>query len=265
MLDWIIKKKLGQGIAKFEKRIFGKKVDLVFEKTEQIWIIEAKKQLDHKSVGQVNSYGDLYLHQIRPSKDILRGIVYEKGDLAIEKVCKHQKINLFQYKGKRVETNLGLPICNICGNQMIKGVCRTCEYYFGASSITKECSRCKREFGSLPGIVEQVRQVIDYERVIPADSRELFKAWWSDDVCPNCKEEMEDKWFQKITFNGKPYPENKKYAVGGTLNLLIKKASQEGLVTPLQLAYVLQMPLENVKRYIRYCKGLEKPYFIENK
>ena len=54
---------LGDGEATFEVNVgimTPKMVDMIFEKPDEIWLIEAKQCLNHEARGQVLNYMDLY-------------------------------------------------------------------------------------------------------------------------------------------------------------------------------------------------------------
>jgi len=51
LLERVVKEKLGEGKAKYEVNVGfeGKRIDLVFEKENEIWLIEAKRRLNFEA------------------------------------------------------------------------------------------------------------------------------------------------------------------------------------------------------------------------
>lgn len=93
LLERVIKEKLGEGEAKYEVNVGfeGKRIDLVFEKENEIWLIEAKRRLNFEALGQVLTYKRLYQHEISPSKNIKLGIVCKETDVEVEEACKSER------------------------------------------------------------------------------------------------------------------------------------------------------------------------------
>lgn len=131
------------------------------KKEDEIWLIEAEKKLNYEALGQVLTYKGLYQAHFSPSKTIKLGIVCEAGDEDIEKAYKKEGVAVF-IAGKRAEEIKEAPICGICGSKMIlEGYeCKTCEYYFGMSSMVKRCLTCGAKFGSYEEIEKRILEAI---------------------------------------------------------------------------------------------------------
>jgi hypothetical protein len=74
------------------------------------------------------------------------------------------------------------PICGTCGETLDKihgeYTCKTCELFFGISSIIKICSRCKDVYGIYPKVDRAVLSFLsDYH---------IKKNLW-EDLCPECR------------------------------------------------------------------------------
>lgn len=216
-------------MARYEVNIKGKSIDLVFEKEDEIWLIEAKKKLNYEALGQILTYQKLYHLYLRSSKNVKLGIVCEETDPDIEAVCKEHNIYVFvlkEAKGKQGEESLvgEGPICGICGNRMIKEEgqykCKTCEYFFGMSSIIRECEKCKGKYGTYPAIENDVLVILGM------GSKHFRKM--IEGLCPKCR-----------SFG----------YVRDTIARLIKDMLEERRVTPYTLRTILP------KEFIDYCLG----------
>lgn len=241
LLEKLIKEKLGKGKAEFEMRVGGKSIDLVFEKEDEIWIIEAKKALNFEALGQVLTYEELYKQQFLPCKNINLAIVYEEGDPDIEQACQSKGVKVFISKETEgLPKKVGeAPICGICGSEMVeeekKYKCKTCEYFFGMSSIIKKCS-CGRKFGFISKVTQDVLQLLR----IPV----YFEKTLLSGFCPEC-------------IANEKVPANYEKWEMITIASLIKEELNQGNVTPFHLKRIGALPDE----FIDYCLGKTKPYF----
>ncbi len=74
------------------------------------------------------------------------------------------------------------PICGTCGETLVKTngkyICKTCELFFGISSIIKSCSQCKGVYGIYPKVDRVVLGFLsDYH---------IKKNLW-EELCPKCR------------------------------------------------------------------------------
>lgn len=92
LIDKLIKEKLGKGKARFEVNVGRKRIDMVFEKEDEIWLVEAKKRLNFEALGQ-----------FFPKKALKLGIVCEDGDSEIEEACRGQGVKVFKRVEKEIE------------------------------------------------------------------------------------------------------------------------------------------------------------------
>ncbi len=74
------------------------------------------------------------------------------------------------------------PICGTCGETLVKTngeyICKTCELFFGISSIIKSCSQCKGVYGIYPKVDGVVLGFLsDYH---------IKKNLW-EELCPKCR------------------------------------------------------------------------------
>jgi len=95
-------KKLGSGIAKFKVQIatYGIRIDLVFEKKNEVWLINAKKKLSYIAVGQILAHKEIYQMRLSPQKELKLGIVCNQGHLAPERICRDKDIEVFIFPKK---------------------------------------------------------------------------------------------------------------------------------------------------------------------
>lgn len=236
LLDRLIKEKLGKGKAEFEVNVglAGKRIDLVFEKQDEIWLIEAKKELNYDALGQVLTYKKLYLHKVPPSKDLKLGIACEGGDSEIEAACKSEGVQVFVLTQGKEEEIKKSPICGICGDQMIKEndevKCKTCEYFFGMTSMIEQCIRCKGKYGAYPAI----------ETGVLSNKGKYFrKNYWKERLCPECRAQELPEWANWNTLAG-----------------LIREDLNRRQTTSHQLTMIAGLP----KEFIDYCLERMKPY-----
>lgn len=236
LLDRLIRDNLGEGKAEFEVNVggMGKSIDLVFQKKDEIWLIEAKKKLNYEALGQVITYKTLYLHKVPPSKEVKLGIVCEGGDSEIEAACKSKGVQVFILtQGKEQEIEKA-PICGICGDQMVEEndefKCKTCAYFFGMSSRIQQCIGCKGKYGAYPAI----------ETSVLSNKGNYFrKNYWKERLCPECRKQELPEW-----------------ANWNTLADLIREDLNRRETTVHQLEMVAGLP----KEFIDYCLGKMKPY-----
>jgi len=211
---------LGKGKANFEVNVGLKtpnRIDMVYETNDKIWLIEAKRNLDYKALGQIFFYKELYLYKFTPSKPISLGV-------ACLNVSKDEIIDFYEKQGIRVfiltkveaekveveEKGGENPICGVCGKSMTKNennewTCKLCEYFFGISSKPVKCKKCGQIYGTFPAVEN---------RVLRRKAKNFAKKYWIEYVCPKCrrelsylhkygsladliKEEIEERWLTK--------------------------------------------------------------------
>lgn len=245
LLDRLIKEKLAKGKAEFKVGVGRKQIDMVFEKESEIWLIEAKKSLNFEALGQVLTYEKLYQEQFPCKKTLKLGIVCEEGDLEIEEACRSKGVKVFILPEKEVEERIEeAPICGVCGSRMVEEEgeykCKTCEYFFGMSSMIKKCSQCSTEFGHYRAIEDAILNVYP---MLSVKGRKLWVV-----SCPKCRKEILGS-----------------YEAYETLAELIKARLKEGGVTPYGLEHQLMNVTTLAKEFIDYCLGKVKPYFKEGK
>jgi len=248
LLDKLIKDKLGKGKARLEVGVGRKQIDLVFEKADEVWLVEAKKSLNFEALGQVLTYEGLYQEQFSPRKALKLGIVCEEGDSEIEQACRSKGVKVFILPEKEVKEEKieEAPICGVCGSQMVEEEgeykCKTCEYFFGMSSTIEECHRCKGKFGTYQAVEGSVLNVISH------GSKSFRRNYWMSGLCPKCREE------ELKARNNLEY---------GTIAGLIKHnlTDKWAMTTPYQLEMMAGLP----KEFIDYCLGKVKLYFEQGK
>jgi len=233
-------KKLGKGKAKYEVKIGskGKRIDLVFEKEDEIWLIEAKRQLNFEALGQILTYKKLYEKEISPLKNIKLGIICEEVDEEIEEVCKREEVIIFHEKiGKISEKAL---ICGVCGDQMVKEEgnfkCKTCEYFFGMSSQLKRCSNCGTIYGSYETVEWTILRIMEKICLTKKQINIIYS------YCPECREKNE--LYRTFAEMLKIHFEKRNLTPYGVVNYL-----QE-------LTYK-----DKAEEFVNYCLGRIKPYF----
>ena len=89
---------LGDGFHWQTERPAPKRVDLLFERDDVIWIIEAKKSLNWQALGQALGYAVLYEDDFNPKKDIMKGIVSQVSDSAVQRCCEKLQVRHFSEK-----------------------------------------------------------------------------------------------------------------------------------------------------------------------
>lgn len=93
---------LGSGRPEGEFPIGSKRLDLLFSKETEDWIVEAKEGLNWEAIGQVVGYSILYDELInknllfKPKKELRKGIVYSIPDRELEFCCGKLEIKLFR-------------------------------------------------------------------------------------------------------------------------------------------------------------------------
>ncbi|OEU69940.1 MAG: hypothetical protein BA863_11180 [Desulfovibrio sp. S3730MH75] len=195
LLDELIEKGLlGKGEAQFEVNVGMKEpkyIDLVFEKEDETWLIEAKNILNYKALGQVLSYKGLYLQKVVSSKSVRLGIVCEKSDPDIEQACKKQGIKIFVL-GKvkeEPETSQQGAICGVCGESLKERdgelICEVCKHFFETTGRIDECIECHNKFAHLPAIIDDIVTGIRFSDGRVVLSIKNAKRWkW---MCPKCR------------------------------------------------------------------------------
>jgi len=207
LLEILIEKGvLGKGEAKFEVNVgFAgrpKYIDLVYEKENEIWLIESKEHLNYKAIGQILSYKELYLSNILLSKNVKLGIVCRETDLDIKRACKSQVIKVFVLKDmekEEAEEEKAIPICAICGEPLslkyidfdtkeAEYTCETCkrlfnmdDFWYQHSAKIEKCLSCKTVFAVLPFVIGYMKSYIGITNV---------RLWLN--ICPDCRKGFMD-------------------------------------------------------------------------
>ena len=130
------------------------------------------------------------------------------------------------------------PTCGVCGSQMVKGNCKTCERFFGMSSKLKKCSQCGDEYGSYPAVERKIRD-INSILTTSKDKDNVPK------LCPECR--------TKYT-----YPLTEYSNIRGSFAEMIGAALAKRDLTPSGLEYHLQGLTTKVKEFVDYCQGQMK-------
>jgi len=183
---------LGKGKANFEVNVGLKTpnyIDLVYETNAEIWLIEAKINLDYKALGQILFYKELYLYNFTTSKPVSLGVVCLKvsGNEIIDFYEKNGiKVFILEEVKEAKEKEEEDPICSVCGKSMTKNennewICKTCHYFFGISSKPVKCEKCGRLYGSYP-VVERKT-----EDAMGSLGHGLAKDEWKEKHCPKCR------------------------------------------------------------------------------
>ena len=71
-------------------------IDCVCAFDDEAWIIELKDELDHKALGQVLVYKDLFLEDYTNYSNVKKGIVCNESSPLIEPVCKKFSVDVFE-------------------------------------------------------------------------------------------------------------------------------------------------------------------------
>lgn len=197
---------LGKGDAKFEVNVGirnPKFIDMVFENANEIWLIEAKRILDHGSRGQILNYKDLYNLKKKGNKPVRVGIVCEQTESDIEHVCRTNDIKIFLYErdfdgGSTSNTSTSKNfVCGTCGDVLKEKdrelICETCEHFFGTSGVIIDCLVCRNKFALFIAIDERSFNILPTGGVprmysVPSLSVQDRKLW--RDVCPECREKQ---------------------------------------------------------------------------
>ncbi|MHA1377052.1 MAG: hypothetical protein ACTSRG_01605 [Candidatus Helarchaeota archaeon] len=139
---------LGKGDAVFNTQIGNQIIDLIFETTNEIWIILAKLILDYKVLNQILTYKRICNEQNILTKRLILGIVCKIADSAILPVFEAQNVEVFdmsaqeifdenvdkvdaeKYPTEHEEEIYQGEICDICGGPIIKDekdnfICKT--------------------------------------------------------------------------------------------------------------------------------------------
>jgi len=198
LLNELIEKGLlGKGEAKFEVNVGTKEpkyVDLVFEKEDETWLIEAKSILNYEALGQILSYKELYLQKCVSPENIKLGIACEKSDPDIEQACKRYGIKIFVLGEVKEEPKASrqIVICGVCGEILKEKdgelICEVCEHFFDTTGEIRECIECHSRFAYLPAIDDIVTriQLPDGTVVLSKQNARIWK--W---MCPKCRKSSE--------------------------------------------------------------------------
>jgi hypothetical protein len=218
---------LGKGKGNFEVNVGSntpKYIDLVYETDSEIWLIEAKINLDYKALGQILSYKKLYLQNFMPSKPIKLGIACLRlSNEEIKDFYESYKIKVLLLEEKETEKEVINPVCGICGRSMEKDenddwVCKTCEYFFGISSKLTECEECGCMYGTYPAVEWRVLGLYNgsnafrrrYEgRNVCIKCIDLLESWNKEynTIADLIKGEMEERFWTKQDLTCRGIPE----------------------------------------------------------
>jgi len=256
LLDRLVKEKLGEGKAEFEVSVRRKQIDMVFEKEDEIWLVEAKEKLKFEALGQVLTYEKLYQGQFSPKKALKPGIVCEEGDSEIEEACRSQGVKVFIFPEQEAKEGKieGAPICGVCGSEMVEEggecKCKTCEHFFGMSSSRKQCANCGKKYGSFPAVEEEIYELCQLGLAVTKRSGERLsdKEKWLN-YCPKCRVE-ELYAVREGTYCGQ---------MGRILN------ERREIRVRLESELERRLKFGKAKEFIDYCLGRVKPYFEKAK
>lgn len=171
---------LGKGEAKLEINAgiyTPKRIDLVFEKEEEVWIIEAKKILCYEALGQLLVYGDLY--SLTTPKRVKLGVVCENSDYEIEWTCNLHGVVVFP---------LG-EVPNL-----------SWEYIEHRKGKLEEL--IKEDVGGTEA--EAMKPVFSTHHMVPARKYPQTTHETEERICPSCKTrfivdlDIEDKFFELL-------------------------------------------------------------------
>lgn len=103
---------LGIGTPMSQFGVKNKWIDLLYEKEDEIWIIEAKERIDWGALGQVIGYDLLFRsifnpeepHKMTKRKVTRMGIVYSERDQVLEECC--DKLKIRRFKENELESKL---------------------------------------------------------------------------------------------------------------------------------------------------------------
>lgn len=246
LLDNLIEREsLGKGEAKFEVNVGvkgPKYIDLVYEKEDEIWLIEAKNILNYEALGQVLSYKELYLQKVISPKNIKLGIACKDSDPDIEQVCKRYGIGVFVLKEERKEPEIPQQeeICGVCGEPLAvesgEYTCKTCEYFFGISGREEACFMCGRKFMHYPAVDDKVLDAVNF----PHSNKR--KSWRG--MCPACRKESE--MFLWVVGKGE-------WSYHETTRKIIRVNIQTGTVT------IRDFEMRGIpKEFVEFCLGRRK-------
>jgi hypothetical protein len=132
--------------------------------------------------------------------------------------------------------------CGICGDVMVedKGTykCRTCDYFFGMSSLIKECKECKSKYGYYPRVEEAIHGYT-------GNSVTIEGMKFATTLCPKCRE------------NSRRFNE-----IGRSFTQMLGICLKKGEETPNSIKFVFQSITYNkANEFVEYCLGRMKPYF----
>ena len=65
----------------------------------EVWLVEAKRELNTSAIGQILSYKESYEKTYEPANEIHMVIVCAKADELLEETCKHQGIEMLCFDG----------------------------------------------------------------------------------------------------------------------------------------------------------------------
>ena len=241
LLEKLIVQRLGPGTARFEVQVggHGKRIDMVFEKDGETWLVEAKQTLDHGALGQVLDYKDLY-QQHSPVGNPKLAIVCSKTDLEIEATCRAQGVEVFVLAaGEDLQPEPTEVMCGVCGEMMalegLNWTCKTCEHIFGASSKPEQCTECPRKFGEYLRVLNQLEWAL--RSVLNPTRAQLCPLAF----CPHCRMSFRPpgEWTSPATYAG-----------------WVSKEVSEGRVMPRALVES-GLPQE----FVDFALGKMKPYF----
>lgn len=252
LLDELIEKGLfGKGDAKFEVNVGMKEpkyIDMVFEKEDETWLIEAKNTLNYESIGQVLSYKELYLKSVVSPKIVKLGIVCEKSNSDIEQACKRHGIKIFvlgEVNEKPKSSQQEAICCGVCG-EFIKErdgelICVVCEHFFETTGRIDECIECHNKFAHLPAIDDIVTRIrfSDGRVVLSKQNARIWEA-----MCPKCRKKS--KFFTSL-IGGEEWSD--KETTKEIIRAIIKSKSMT-----IRNLESYGIPLE----FIEYCIGKRK-------
>jgi len=240
--------KLGVGNAKFEVMIKiedkPQYIDMVYESTDTIWIVEAKEVLNKKAIGQAITYLQLYATTTRPKKELRAAIVCFKANKDLLKICQSLNITVFVMDEHEEPSEKSHVICGVCGERMVKTdtgyKCVYCEYFFGSTPVesTSTCIYCGKKYGVFPSLDNIISEYT---------SAQNYRLWLYS--CPDCRREkcmVGAGWATRTGY--------------GTLKDVIAELIRSGQMTKRGL---LRAHIELSEEFIDFCLDKFRPSINE--
>jgi len=69
-----------------------KRIDAVWYKRDEIWLLEIKERIRHSAIGELLTYRMLFVEQRRPDLPVRLGIIAKDKDKAVQQACEQMGI-----------------------------------------------------------------------------------------------------------------------------------------------------------------------------